>query len=64
MKKGTKVSWTLKGGAEGGSGTTITDEVDGHVQVAIDSHWKNGQTWANEEKYTIWCAVTWLTVVS
>jgi hypothetical protein len=52
MKKSTKVSWTTKDGNQG-FGVTITDEEDGHIQVAVMSD--------GEKHHVIWCAVTWLT---
>ncbi len=70
MKKGTKVSWLLRGPGTiqqvtgGGSGTVITDEVDGKVQVAVESQWGQGQQWENEMHYVIWCNVTWLSIVA
>lgn len=70
MKKGTKVSWTLKSGKAGGSGTVITDELDGEVQVKVETQWEDhqlsGQRSAtqNEMHYVISCAVTWLTEIT
>ncbi len=70
MKKGTKVSWTLKSGTAGGSGTVVTDEVDGEVQVKVESQWElhgtSGQKTVteNEMHYVISCTTTWLTVVA
>ena len=69
MKKGTKVSWTLKSGNGGGNGTVITDEVDGEVQVKVESRWeewpRTGQRSVTSEEmhYVISCTVTWLTVI-
>jgi len=66
MKKGTLVSWTLKSGIAGGQGKTITDEVDGEVQVKVESRWcedpSTGQrsVTAEEVHYVISCTVTWL----
>ncbi|HEV3059762.1 MAG TPA: hypothetical protein VGY48_16035 [Vicinamibacterales bacterium] len=54
MKKGTLVSWSTKDGNQG-FGKVITDEDDGHVQVAVMSD--------GEKHHVIWCTVTWLTVV-
>jgi hypothetical protein len=57
MKKGTKVSWVLGNGANQsstiGHGVTISDEEDGHVQVAVLT--------MGEMHHVIWCTVTWLT---
>lgn len=61
MKKSTRVSWKLATGNGGGEGTVITDEEDGHVSVRVEKKWRDGQTWSDEEKYVIHCAVTWLT---
>lgn len=69
MKKGTRVCWTLKSGLAGGQGTVITDEVDGAVQVKVESRWRNdgdtGQlsSWIEEMHYVISCTVTWLSVL-
>jgi hypothetical protein len=63
MKKGTKVSWALKDNAGTGTGTVISDEVDGHVQVAVDTQTGGGTTVTYEMHYVIWCTVTWLTVI-
>lgn len=60
MKKGTKVSWKLKSGG-GGSGTVITDEENGRVQVAVEERWGNGTHCLDEMHFVIWCTVTWLT---
>lgn len=62
MKKGTQVRWTLKDSSQG-SGTVITDEVDGHVQVSVETVTYNGQTKDVEPHNVIWCAVTWLTAI-
>ena len=54
MIKGTLVSWTIPDGRVG-TGQVVTDEVDGHVFVAIDAE-------AGYPHPVIYCAVTWLTV--
>ena len=67
MKKGTKVSWTLKAGMAGGSGTVISDEVDGQVLVSVERQWEVHQQTGqksvteNEMHYVLNCTVTWLT---
>lgn len=60
MKKGTRVSWLAEGATVRGHGTVITDEENGHVQVAVDG----GTLEAIPIAYhlVIWCTVTWLTV--
>lgn len=63
MKKGTKVSWKLKDNAGTGTGTVLTDEEDGRVQVAVETQSGGGQTTAYEMHFIIWCTVTWLTVI-
>ncbi len=69
MKKGTRVSWTLKSGMAGGIGTVITNEADGEVQVKVESQWElhqmSGQRThtQNEMHYVISCTVTWLSPV-
>ncbi len=52
MKPGVNVSWTLDTGAAG-HGVTITDEIAGHVLVAVQS--------GGELNHVIWCAAAWLT---
>lgn len=58
MKKKTKVSWLTSNGVgqepTKGHGITISDEEDGHIQVAVFSD--------GEKHHVIWCTVTWLTV--
>lgn len=54
MKRGDKVEWKLKTALKG-HGVVISDEVDGHVQVAVESD--------GEVHHVIWCATTWLTVL-
>lgn len=69
MKKGTKVAWTLRSGMAGGSGTVISDEVDGEVLVKVENRWEefamSGQRSVTSEEvhYVISCQTTWLTVV-
>lgn len=70
MKKNTKVSWTLKDGMCGGSGTTITDEVDGTIQVKVEETWASKsykgvrtEVTQYETHYVIHCTVTWLSVL-
>jgi hypothetical protein len=69
MKKNTKVSWALKSGMAGGIGTVITDEVDGSVQVKVESQWETHQMTGqktvteNEMQYVISCNISWLTVI-
>lgn len=58
MKKGTKVDWTLTTG-QTGSGITITDEEDGHIQVAVH---EEGSVQL-EMHHVIFCATTWLHAV-
>lgn len=53
MKKNTPVKWVTSLGVHG-TGVVISDEVDGHVLVAVD----NAQ---GEEHHVIYCTVTWLT---
>lgn len=55
MKKNTLVRWITSKGVHG-SGVTISDESEGHVQVAADEG-------DGEPHPVIYCAVTWLTVV-
>lgn len=55
MKKDTKVSWTTKDGNQG-FGVTVSDEVGGHILVAVMSD--------GEKHHVIWCTVTWLTPLS
>lgn len=55
MKKNTKVKWVTASGMHG-TGVVITDEEDGHVQVAVDAP-------LGEEHHVIYCTVTWLTIV-
>lgn len=62
MKKGTRVRWTLKDNTQG-EGVVITDEVDSHVQVAIEKVTVLGVTKDVEPQNVIWCADTWLTVI-
>ena len=54
MRKGTAVTWITSSDVHG-SGITITDEADGHVQVAVDAP-------AGQEHRLIYCAVTWLRI--
>lgn len=62
IPKGTKVSWTTGNGTDlgeslpptSGHGTTIADEDNGHVLVAVHS--------MGEMHHVIWCNVTWLNV--
>jgi hypothetical protein len=65
MKKNTRVTWTLKAGATG-TGTTIIDEVDGKVLVAVETLTSDDGTTTTscELCYTIWANVTWLSVVT
>ena len=56
MKKGAKVKWVAADGVNG-SGEVLTNEVDGHVLVAVDAP-------ANREHRVIYCAVTWLTAAA
>jgi len=63
MKKGTRVSWTLKNNQGQGTGTVITDEEDGCVQVKVETLNAGGQTTTYEMHYVISCTVTWLTVI-
>lgn len=58
MKKGTKVTWTLKDGSKG-LGVTISDEADGHVMVAVDFPMS-----FPDMRSVIYCATTWLTAVA
>lgn len=58
MQKNTQVRWVLKTGHTG-TGITISDEEDGHIQVAVVS--RDGV--APEVHHVIWCAVTWLKTV-
>lgn len=60
MRKGTRVSWLAEGATIRGHGVTISDEVDGHVQVAVDGGvFENIPT---AYHIVIHCTVTWLTV--
>lgn len=57
MKKGTKVSWLAEGATIRGHGTTISDEENGHVLVAVDGglsygHLLHGDM-ANSRKFTL-----------
>lgn len=54
MKKGTSVNWVTASGIKG-SGLTISDEIDGHILVAVDAS-------PGEEHRVIYCAVTWLKI--
>jgi hypothetical protein len=71
MKKNTYVIWKTKDG-KNGFGQVITDEVDGHVQVAVH-RWDGGcpvnipetpDEAQLEVHPVIWCTTTWLTIVS
>ncbi len=60
MKKGTKVSWLAAGTTVRGHGTTISDEIDGHILVAV-----NGGVFEYipiAYHMVIYCTVTWLTI--
>lgn len=59
MKKNTKVSWTLSNRIpeQRGNGTVISDEVDGHVLVSVDSLFGEPNQGFHP---VIYCAVTWL----
>ncbi len=54
MKKKTAVIWKTRDGNTG-MGVTISDEDDGHIQVAVMSD--------GEKHHVILCAVTWLTPI-
>ncbi len=56
MKKGLKVSWITASGVHG-TGQLISDELDGHVLVAVDAP-------IGEEHRVIYCTVTWLTAIA
>jgi hypothetical protein len=62
MKKGMRVTWTLKNG-EVGLGTAISDEDDGHLLVAVDPLPPDA-SWAKQSSKefhpVIFCATTWL----
>lgn len=60
MKKGTKVSWTIKGRNGCGTGTVVMDEDDGYVFVAVDQ--QPGETSPGYHA-VIHCTVTGLTEV-
>lgn len=54
MKKGMKVSWALKNGLKG-TGTLISDEVDGMVMVAFNYP-------SEDEMHSVaWCKISCLT---
>ena len=59
MKKGTKVSWQVKGAPMRGSGLVISDEEDGMVLVRVDT--LDGSPNPGYH-IVISCTVTWLTV--
>lgn len=59
MKKGTRVSWLASGAIVRGHGVTISDEVDGHIQVACDGGTFEYIPMAYH--VVIYCTVTWLT---
>jgi hypothetical protein len=59
MKKGTKVSWQVKGALGRGNGVVISDEEDGGVLVAVNS--MTGEPNPGYHR-VIHCTVTWLTV--
>lgn len=54
MKKGTRVTWVTARGVHG-NGEVLTDELDGHVLVAVSAD-------KGEEHRVIYCTVTWLNV--
>lgn len=60
MKKGTLVSWLAIGAVARGTGVTISDEADGHIQVAVDQGVTSDIPWSY--RLVIYCEVAWLTV--
>jgi hypothetical protein len=62
MKKGTRVSWLAEGATIRGTGVTISDEENGHVQVAVDGGVL--QDIPISYHLVIYCTVTWLTVAT
>lgn len=60
MKKGTKVSWLAEGATIRGTGTTISDEIDGHILVSVDKGIFESIPIAYH--MVIHCTVTWLTI--
>ena len=62
LKRGTKVSWQVKGplvDCPRGNGVVITDEVDGEVLVKVNSLCGEPNPGYHQ---VICCTVTWLTV--
>lgn len=60
MKKNTRVSWMIQGASFRGIGKTITDEEDGHINVAVDNFGYVSEVPLGYHP-VIHCAVTWLT---
>ncbi len=58
----TRVGWTLKDGTKG-EGQTLSDEVNGHVLVAVDPKLDAPSAFSREVHPVIWCTATWLTVL-
>jgi len=66
LLRGQRVCWTLKDGSRG-EGVTATDEIDGHIMVAVDPlqpdpNRKYAQS-SLEFHPLIFCTVTWLTII-